>query len=216
MPRRRPMRSSAPSRSARACAPCRARTRASRWWTGSVCGRRRSPSAWLGTPPTATAWRAAADRSLRAAPPGPVCGQPAPLGGRTWSPRSPRAAAAPDGAELAGHPQGLGQRPHRQRGRQLPGVPAQASHQAPRFARDALTQVRQVVLADIEAGDRTAAVALDLRAEATGIDQHVLCLLLAGDAPQVALLDAHRLLLTLFSNLARSPRPAPGEGPGRR
>src|SRR5699024_6001420 len=151
-----------------------------------------------------------------ARPPGPVRGGPAPPGGRTWSPRSPRAAAAPDGAELPGHPQGLGQRPHRQRGRQLPGVPAQASHQAPRFARDALTQVRQVVLADIEAGGRTAAGALELRDEATGVDHHVLRPPPPGPAPPLAVLHAHRLLLTLYSNLARSPRPAPGEGPGRR
>src|SRR5699024_9712829 len=47
------------------------------------------------------------DEEHRDTPPGPVRGRPAPLGGRTWSPRSPRAAAAPDGAELAGHPRGL-------------------------------------------------------------------------------------------------------------
>src|SRR5690606_31257062 len=111
--------------------------------------------------------------------------------------------AAPDGPELLDHPPGLGQRAHREAGGELGGIAAQAADEPAGLAGDALTQIRQVVLGDVETGHGTAAGALDLGHEPAGVDDHVLRLLIAGGAAQEALLDAHRLLLTRTSNLAR-------------
>src|SRR5690606_4215543 len=119
------------------------------------------------------------------------------------TPRSAVLAAAPDGAELLRHPQRLGQRALGETGRELVWVAAQPAHETARLAGDALAQVGEVVLRDVQPGHRAAAGAADLGHEAPGIDHLVLRVLLARSAPQEALLDAHRPLLTKTSNLAR-------------